>query len=208
MSDERQAAPALRQLLWIAAGVAVLTLIVVAASWLFSPRPAPGEPSFGRGQGVLPEGNVERRTFSPEHPAPGSGRAPAAPAGLPEQPAAELQPPAAPPQAMPESLPEAQEEPKLAPPPEAAPPPPASPKTAAKASGAAFGLQAGAFAEEGKAREVGRRIDGLGYKTTILHRDGKYKVIATGFPTRAAAAKAQTALSKAGLKDSFIVPME
>ncbi len=209
MSEDRQAAPALRQLLWIAAGVAVLTLIVVAASWLFSPRPAPGEPSFGRGPGVLPEGNVERQTFSPEAPAPGSGRTPTAPAGVPEQPPAALLPPAAPPQTTSESLPEELAEPRLAPAPESsAPPPPTSAKTAAKAAGGAFGLQAGAFAEESKARDVGRRIEGLGYKTAILHRDGKYKVIATGFPTRAAAAKAQTALNKAGLKDSFIVPME
>lgn len=61
-----KALPALRQVLWVAAGAVLLSLLVVAASWLFSPRPSgtsPGTAAF-----KIPEQKVEKSTFQPEKP--------------------------------------------------------------------------------------------------------------------------------------------
>jgi len=69
-------------------------------------------------------------------------------------------------------------------------------------------VQVGAFGEESKAREMATRLEANHYKATIMKRDGKFKVLATGFPDRASAEKAQAALAQAGIKSPFIVPLE
>jgi cell division protein FtsN len=217
MSDD-SGRPGLKQLSWIAAGVAVLTLVVVAASWLFSPRPTSGDAGIPRGPAVLNEQQVQKETFSPETPGgrPASpASAPATtPAALPETqaqrpvaPAAEVPPPvpAAPPSAGTTAPGPENPAPKEA---------PAAPKAEPESKGSpspthgGFGVQVGAFTEQSKAKEVASRLESLHYTAAILNRDGKFKVVAKGFPDRASAEKAQEALAKAGIRDPFIVPLE
>jgi cell division protein FtsN len=208
MSDDA-GRPGLKQLSWIAAGVAVLTLLVVAASWLFSPRPSSGDAGIPRGPATLKEEQVQKDTFSPESP---GGRPAAAPqAALPETqaqrpvaPAAEVPPPATPAPAVSPPAETAASRPEGPAPKEA----PAAPKTEPPPAHGGFGVQVGAFTEQSKAKEVAGRLESLHYKAAILSRDGKFKVVAKGFPDRAAAEKAQEALAKAGIRDPFIVPLE
>jgi cell division protein FtsN len=212
MSDD-SGRPGLKQLSWIAAGVAVLTLLVVAASWLFSPRPSAGDGGVPRGPATLKEEQVQKDTFSPESPG-GRPAAPAPQATLPETqaerpaaPAAEVPPPvpAAPPPAETAAPKPASPAPKEVP---AAPKTEPEPKSSPAPAHGGFGVQVGAFAEQSKAKEVASRLESLHYQAAILNRDGKFKVIAKGFPDRAAAEKAQEALAKAGIRDPFIVPLE
>ena len=211
MPDDDAPRPALRQLLWIAADVAVLTLLVVALSWLFSPRPAPGDAMEKRGTSALKEEQVQKDTFVPEAPSIGSSR-------MTES---QIQRP-------PERIPEERDAPVPETPsmedlPIAAPPPPeGNPRPEPKASkpsiepsthseprpSKGFAVQVGAFSEEAKAREVAGRLKGLGYTPSVLAKDGKYKVLAQGFADRTAAATAQAALAKAGIRDPFIVTVE
>jgi cell division protein FtsN len=202
--------PGLKQLSWIAAGVAVLTLLVVAASWLFSPRPSSGDAGVPRGPATLKEEQVQKETFSPESPG-GRPAAPAPQSVLPETqaqrpvaPAAEVPPPAAPAPAVPPPAETAAPKPESPAPKEA----PAPPKSEPAPAHGGFGVQVGAFTEQSKAKEVAGRLESLHYKAAILNRDGKFKVVAKGFPDRAAAEKAQEALAKAGIRDPFIVPLE
>ena len=219
MSETGAGSPALRQLLWIAAGVAALTLLVVAASWLFSPRPIPGEAGEGRVAAPIKEDHIQRQTFAPETPAAGSGRSPATPApSVPpvaayaepaQEPATSMEPPVEEPMAIHPGTPPATFRPETyAPAKHDAPAPKPEAKPTAPASAGRFGVQVGAFGEIAKAKEIAARLESNHYKATILTRDGKYKVLATGFPDRASAEKAQAALSKAGIKDPFIVPLE
>lgn len=213
MSDD-SGRPGLKQLSWIAAGVAVLTLLVVAASWLFSPRPTSGDAGVPRGPAVLNEQQVQKETFSPETPG-GRPAAPAtAPATAPEAlPETQAQPPVAPAAEAPQPAPAA---PPSAPKPENPAPKdaPAAPKAEPESKGSpspthgGFGVQVGAFTEQSKAKEVASRLESLHYTAAILNRDGKFKVVAKGFPDRASAEKAQEALAKAGIRDPFIVPLE
>jgi len=212
MSDADPARPALRQLLWIAAGVAVLTLLVVAASWLFSPRHAPGDTTGDRGTSPLKEEQVRKDTFAPEAASSGSSpmtestvqkptdRIPeqddASPDQAPSVSALPLMPqlplpanpkPALTAPALSETLPSSSESPALS---------------------KGFAVQVGAFSDEAKAREVASRLKGLGYTASVLAKDGRYKVLAKGFADRSDAEKAQAALAKAGIRDPFIVPVE
>ena len=219
MSNTNSGSPALRQLLWIAAGVAALTLLVVAASWLFSPRPVPGEAGEGRVAAPIKEDHIQRQTFAPETPAAGSGRSPATPAPpVPpdatssdpaQEPATSVEPAVEEPMAAHPSTPPVTFRPETSGPAKRdAPAPKIEARPATPASAGRFGVQVGAFGEMAKAKEIAARLESNHYKATILARDGKYKVLATGFLDRASAEKAQGALSKAGIKDPFIVPLE
>ncbi len=210
MSDDA-GRPGLRQLLWIAAGVAALTLLVVAASWLFSPRPSPGDSTARSGPTVLKEEQVQKDTFSPE--SPGGRPAPAPQAPLPETqvqraPAPSAEVPAAAPASPAPSAPAPGEEKSTRP--ETPPPPKAetAPKSAPAPAHGAYGVQVGAFTEQSKAKEIAARLESLHYQAAVLSKDGKFKVVAKGFPDRASAVKAQEALAKAGIKDPFVVPLE
>jgi len=211
MSDADAPRPAMRQLLWIAAGVAVLTLLVVALSWLFSPRPSPGDAMEERGASKLKEEQVQKETFVPEAPSNGSARMTE---GQAQEPLERI------PEKTESPVPQA---PSMEDLPAAAPPPPAGmPKPESKASAPSiaasahseprpskgFAVQVGAFSEEAKAREVAGRLKGLGYTPSVLAKDGKYKVLAKGFSDRTAAEKAQAALTKAGIRAPFIVTVE
>ncbi len=212
MSDADPARPALRQLLWIAAGVAVLTLLVVAASWLFSPRRLPGETAGDRNASSLVEEQVKKETFAPEstsarspqvaegklQPSPGStaGVDDLPPNDAPSREPLESTPPPPPPESH-QAVPKAQA--------------PASTRSAHSeppASIKGYAVQVGAFSEEVKALEVANRLKGLGYSAFVLAKEGRYKVLAKGFADRSDAEKAQAALAKAGIKDPFIVPVE
>ena len=212
MSEAGPARPALRQLLWLAAGVAILTLLVVAASWLFSPRRAPDEPAANRAASPLKEEQVRKDTFAPEAASAGSSRMAESnvqkPSDrIPEQGYAsrEQAPSVSALSAAPQPLPPAN--PKPAP---KTPGPSATPSSSSEphALSREFAVQVGAFSEEAKAREVASRLKGLGYSASVLAKDGRYKVLAKGFSDRAEAEKAQAALAKAGIRDPFIVPVE
>lgn len=211
MHDDDAPRPALRQLLWIAAGVAVLTLLVVALSWLFSPRPSSGDAMEERGASALKEEQVQKDTFVPETPSNGSsrmteGQAQQPPERIPENPESPV-----PQTPLVEDLPAA-----TPPPPEGNPGPgPKAPTPSTEPSthseprlSKGFAVQVGAFLEQAKAREVAGRLKGLGYTPSVLAKDGKYKVLAKGFEDRTAAEKAQAALAKAGIRDPFIVHEE
>jgi len=212
MSDADPARPALRQLLWIAAGVAVLTLLVVAASWLFSPRRPPGESAGDRNAAPLVEEQVQKESFAPEST---SARSPRATEGnLQPAPESASGVDDLPPNGAPSSVPLGSAPP---PPPQeshqAVPKAPAhTPTRSANSESPAptqgYAVQVGAFSEEAKAREVANRLKGLGYSASVLAKEGRYKVLAGGFADRSDAEKAQAALAKAGIKDPFIVPVE
>ena len=214
MSDDA-GRPGLRQLLWIAAGVAVLTLLVVAASWLFSPRPSGSDAEVLRKTVALKEEQVKKDTFNPESPG-GRSAPPPTPAPLPETqvqrppvPSPETPPPAPPtpaPEGQPPAGPAAGSREEPAPPPNAGPVP--QPAAASAPARGGFGVQVGAFSERSKAKEVAARLESLHYQAVILNKDGKFKVVATGFADRPAAEAAQAALSKAGIRDPFIVALE
>ena len=212
MSDSDPARPALRQLLWIAAGVAVLTLLVVAVSWLFSPRRLPGETTGDRSTSPLVEEQVQKETFAPESTSAGSsqvteGGVVKPPERIPEQ-GDDAQDPAPAGSALPDAPPSSPGE--LWEPAPKAPTPSATPSSSPEppALSKGFAVQVGAFSEEAKARDVASRLKGLGYSASVLAKDGRYKVLAKGFSDRAEAERAQAALAKAGIKDPFIVPVE
>jgi cell division septation protein DedD len=212
MSDADPARPALRQLLWIAAGVAVLTLLVVAASWLFSPRRLPGESAGERNTAPLVEEQVQKETFAPEsasarspqvaegHLQPSSGSTSGV-EDLPSSDAPSAEPlvssPPSPPPVPHQAAPKAQ-----------APSSTRSASSEPPAPTKGYAVQVGAFSEEAKAREIANRLKGLGYSASVLAKEGRYKVLAKGFTDRSEAEKAQADLARAGIKDPFIVPVE
>ena len=220
MSDADSGRPGLRQLLWIAAGVAVLTLLVVAASWLFSPRPSPGDagvrPRAGRAErGAGPEGDLQPRDSGgpPGRPGDRAGDRPgiARDAG-PAARGARRRGPAA------RSRNRRIHRPRPPPPKPENPAPkdaPAAPKAEPESEGSPasdprrFGVQVGAFTEQSKAKEVASRLE-----VAPLH--GRHpepgREVQGRWPRasrdRASAEKAQEALAKAGIRDPFIVPLE
>lgn len=229
-----RALPAWRQVLWVAAGVVLLSLVVVAASWLFSPRPtefAPGPSAF-----KLPEQKVEKSTFIPESPGPTSeerfkpetgvkptaavtGSSPVSPA-----PALSPQPPEFP-KTKPEALFTPPTPKPAAPAPKASPisPPaapaaqespvqpmsvPPSPKSPTPAAKGLFGVQVGAFSTADNARSVKQKLEAGGYRVALLAAGKATKVVVQGYSDRPAAEKALASLKAAGYSGAFVVPLE
>jgi cell division septation protein DedD len=212
MSDADASRPALRQLLWIAAGVAVLTLLVVAVSWLFSPRRLPADTAGGRNTSPLVEEQVQKETFAPESASDMSPKLteghlqspPGSDAGVDGVPPDEA-PSAGPLESTPPSPPPGTDQgaPKFQ-----EPYPTRAASSEPKAATRGYAVQVGAFSEEAKAREVANRLKGMGYSASVLAKEGRYKVLAKGFADRSAAEIAQASLAKAGIKDPFIVSVE
>jgi cell division protein FtsN len=193
--------PSLRQILWIGAGVVMLTVIVLAGSWLFSPRSPEGSRSSE--SAGLQEQEVQKQTFQPEASTPAvlpagaeaaspTGEAEQSPAHPAESPApAEVEAPHAKPLAAPESPQQSDE----------------APAPAREALGA-FGVQVGAFSSRENASIVQRQLEAKGFRPSILMKGGKYKVVVPGFADRPSAEKGLAALHHAGFPRAFIVPME
>jgi cell division protein FtsN len=192
--------PSLRQLLWIGAGVVMLTVLVLAGSWLFSPRsPEGNRPSESEG---LQEQEVQKQTFRPEAgtsavTTPGESASPQA--GEPEQ--LQARPSESPvpaevaePHPEPPTVSESPKQPSEAPPPR-------------EALGG-FGVQVGAFSSRENAAIVQRQLEAKGFSPAVLIKGGKYKVVVPGFADRPAAEKGLAALHHAGFPRAFIVPME
>ena len=227
--------PGLRQILWVAASVIALSLVVVAASWLFSPRPsgpAPGPSAF-----KLPSQKVEKSTFQTEHvegstpqerfkPEPGPRSQPATPSPSPSIAETPL-PPAQPKPASPAPAPQVSAEtpapkPTPSPPLKAVPPtaktpePPAAKpevplQTAASSvpgSRGLFGVQVGAFSSPDNARSVKQKLEGQGYKVTLVSAGKATKVVVRGYPDKPSAEKVLSALRTAGYEGAFVVPLE
>jgi cell division septation protein DedD len=214
----------IRQALWVGAGVALLSLLVVAGSWLFSPRPEPGTPDGAPFQ--IPEESVRRGSFRPEEssgtaqrftPEPGARTAPP-PAGptsgskttvepLDDQPA-EFPPASAPPKPSP---------PVPSPPRPSVSPPEAkteSPKPAAPASPpasapqGAFGVQVGAFGSAPNTEKARKKLESMGYSVALVRSGDATKVIARGFPDRTSAERALQSIRDGGYPGAFVLPLE
>ena len=194
--------PSLRQILWIGAGVVMLTVLILAGSWLFSPRSSEG--SRPSGSARLQEQEVQKQTFQPEEATatvPSSGGE--APSRQDE--ASPPHPPAD------ESSVRAEAVVSHAEPPASA----ETPKAPAEASApvtkeevGAYGVQVGAFSARDNAAIVQRQLEAKGYHPSILIKGGKYKVVVPGFSDRTSAEKGLAALRHAGFPRAFIVPME
>lgn len=188
-----------RQILWIAAGVAGLTAVVLAGSWLFSPRSTGGGPTAPAGK--LSEEQVQKQTFQPESPqAPRTQ--PQAPTAKPAAPEAQAPSTATPTEVQPQG---AVPSPNPALPEAATPTDEPSPPT--KAPGL-FAIQVGAFERQANAREIQHRLELKGFKATILSKGGKYKVLVPGYPDRASADKALAAMRREGISAGFVVAQE
>ena len=202
----------LRQILWVAAGAAILTFLVAVASWLFSPRSS--QDAGGTASTTIQETTLDKKTFTPEPTGPGrardesatrtgnheaAGRASAE--GRPERPR----------DAIPSSgsVPEAHAEPEPTTPPVPSPkPPPSAPSDHAVSKRPGYGIQVGAFSSAANALQVKQRLDASGYRVSILHKADVHKVVVTGFADRAAANKTLADLRHKGFPKAFIVPVE
>jgi cell division protein FtsN len=227
------AVPGLRQVLWVAAGVVLLSLLVVAASWLFSPRPSgivTGPSAF-----KMPEQRVEKSTFQPEKPGasvsaerfgpetgprsdPGTSssvplktdsRPSPEPVTAPKPalrtPIAPSIEPTPPPKApAPQPLPETKPQGTPAQPKNTPP----SPPTQTRASKGIFGVQVGAFSSPDNARSISKKLEAQQYRVTLVPAGKATKVVVSGFPDRASAEKALAALRAAGYDGAFVVPLE
>lgn len=209
MTDGSRSPVSLRQVLWIAAGAAILTFLIAVASWLFSPRSP--QDAEGVGASSIQEATVEKKSFSPEPPSPGrlKGQESRQPAVREED-----VPPTPPVPAGEGSL--APESPRATAGPgtttEPAPPsPPAPTGSAARTGGEAdlpYGIQVGAFSSASNAQQIKHRLDASGYRSAILDKGLVHKVVVTGFPDRAAAEKALADLRLKGFPKAFIVRVE
>ena len=197
MEEEATSRPRMKQLLWIGAGVAVLTALVLAGSWLFSPR-APDRSAVTPAAG-LKEEEVQKQTFQPETAQPRPEVAPeplpepetVTPEQAPPSPGAQEAAGGAPPEAPAEKeARSAQEEP-----------------LPSSVSGA-FGVQVGAFSSQANARDVIRRLQAAGFKSSVLEKGGKFKVVVGGFGDRASAEKTLAEMRRSGFASAFIVPLE
>jgi cell division protein FtsN len=199
MEEETTSRPRARQILWIGAGVAILTVLVLAGSWLFSPR-APNRSAAPPATG-LKEEEVQKQTFQPETPQ----RLPGVPApSVPEPERAPLERATEP----------APQEPQNAGPPqaEAAPAEPPAPvlkePSSRSAASGAFGVQVGAFASQANARDMVSRLRAAGFKSSVLQKGGKFKVVVGGFADRPSAEKTLADMRRAGFTSAFVVPLE
>jgi len=199
----------LNQALWIAAGVAVLTVVIVVLSWLTTG----GDPAADAERAPtapVTTTQVERSTFAPEEPRGARAEPPPSsptPAVAVENLPAEggEAPPPVPPTAAPSTAPAAAPlSVTPAPPPAPAAPPPAPPAAAA----GGFGVQVGAFGSEASVLEMKSKLERLGYKVITRPKGSLTRVIAAGYPDRPAAEKALQKLRAQGLGTAQIVPLE
>ncbi len=223
MAGKTLDATALRQLLWIACGVVVLTVLVIFVSWLF-----PGSSTTAPANQPVPITTTEtgaRQAFQPESPSPGFNR------GLPSAvaPANEPQstdiPKAKPPEddgARPAQENRAAEQPEESPrgsvpatvpePATSAPnqkvgaeaPKPAQPSQAA-AQG--FGVQLGAFSEAANVKDLETRLRAQGYRVVLAPKGKVTRVIVAGPKNRAEAEALRDALKKKGFPQASVVTL-
>ncbi|MGC8724351.1 MAG: SPOR domain-containing protein [Acidobacteriota bacterium] len=229
MGDGDGFRPGLREILWVTAGVVCLSFLVAAASWLFSPHSsgpggsASGGPTIqeetvqpGRFQRevVSPGGVVPQVTPSPEGPAAPaqSQTAPSLPSGVekaaaPPTPAAESLPST---EALPRPGQEEHPLPDSSPPPQPAPSPAPGPgrQEAPPPRPSGFGVQVGAFSSQTNARSTVGALRASGYAAQVLEREGRFKVVVTGYANREAAEEARRSLMQKGFPNAFVVPLE
>ena len=199
MTDGSRSPISLRQLLWVAAGAAILTFLVAVASWLFSPRTS--HDAGGTSSATIQETTLDKKTFTPEPTGPGRvGNRPAA-AGHTEEPPASI-----PSSGTAAEAPAGSE-------PTTPPIPPPQPQPSASADHAVikrpgYGIQVGAFSSAANALQVKQRLDASGYRALILNKADVHKVVVTGFADRAAAEKVLVDLRHKDFPKAFIVPVE
>jgi len=192
-----------RRLLWVLVWVLLFTALIVVGSWLFKSSRRPeveGEPLPG---GTVTEAEIEPVRFTPEQPDAEHPRTRVTPDS-------ELtQPPSPPPATAPPPAPPPEPETSPAKPPAPNPEPPPKPPAAAPPSApSAYGLQVGAFSTRPNAQKVVKRLKQKGYDSTILQKDGMFKVVVTGFATRTEANGGKEPLARAGFPGAFTVELE
>jgi len=197
--SESKGTSRIQQLLWVVAGVVVVSLLVAAASWLFSP--SGGKTDAGDRKGVISEGTVKNESFRPESAA--------AKKSVNASPVEEDQ--------TPEAKPSTREPPRAK---TAAPKStskksvakhPSSPVVAApkaKAAAVGYAVQMGAFGSKSNAEALKRRLKDHGFSTIVLERGRKFKVLIPGFKTRAEANAARSRLDSTGFHGAFVVLQE
>ncbi len=217
MSPKTISATATRQLLWIVCGVALLTTLVIAVSWLASGSGGETTPA-GQPPKITTTETAARPVFQPEMPAPGSQRGTQpAPQIAEEQPPVSTRAgqPSAPEQEA-ATPPSPSEQPSPAPVPEASPETALAETSAAPAAAASapdhssqtgYGVQLGAFGEEANARDLASRLKAQGYKTTLAPKGKVTRVIVTGPKTRAEAEALRDALKKKGFPQAAVVTL-
>jgi cell division septation protein DedD len=213
----------LRQVLWVGAGVALLSLLVVAGSWLFSPRPDAGKPDGAPFQ--MPAQSVQRDSFRSEGSSGQAQRFTPEP-GARAVPSATSRPPASkttvePLDGEPSRAASTQAANTVPPPPTPAPPPvkapatkPEPPKAPATAplplptSRGAYGVQVGAFSSLPNTEAAKKKLESMGYTVALVRFGDATKVIARGFSDRASAEKALEAIRAGGYAGAFVLPLE
>ena len=199
MKSESKGSNRLQQLVWVVAGVVVVSLLVAAASWLFSP--SSGKTDAGKHKGVISERTVKDDSFRPESvvkeksvnaPPAESGKAAVQEPVTVKSPVSKT---AAPPPTSRNS--------------EGKPPP--SPKRTIpkrKVDVTGYALQMGAFGLKTNAEALKRRLKDHGFNATVLERERKFKVLIPGFKTKAEAEGARSKLDTAGFHGAFVVLQE
>jgi cell division protein FtsN len=197
--------PRLRQALWIASGVAVLTAVVLFLSWISKGDPAK-DPELAP-VAPVPTAQVDRPTFEPESPE-GAVRPEPAPAEPAHEPPAvqveDLQPSPAP--AVQAPPPQAEPPAPAAPPPAPAAAAPPAPAPAPAAKG--FGVQVGAFGSPQAASEMQAKLRRLGYTVTLLPKGSLTRVVVTGYADRPSAEAALAKIRGQGLPQAQVVPLD
>jgi cell division septation protein DedD len=189
MTDGSRSPISLRQILWVAAGAAILTFLVAVASWLFSPRSS--QDAGGTASTSIQETTLDKKTFTPEPTGP--GRTKESPASIPPS----------------GTVREVHTGPEPTTPPVPPPQPPASaPSDHAVSKRPGYGIQVGAFSSAVNALQIKQRLDASGFHASILTKAEIHKVVVTGFADRAAAEKTLADLRHKGFPKAFIVPVE
>ncbi|MGA9752327.1 MAG: SPOR domain-containing protein [Acidobacteriota bacterium] len=230
MSDGDGFRPGLREILWVAAGVVCLSFLVAAASWLFSPRSSSPGGSAPEGPAIQEEtiqpGRFQREVVSsggvvPQVTSSQEGLAapaqsqtsPSLPSGA-EKAAAPAPPPA-------ETFPSTDAVPRPGqeehPLPASISPPQSAPSPEPERGGqeatsppkpSGFGIQVGAFSSQANARSTVGALRASGYTAEVLEREGRFKVVVTGYAKRETAEEARRSLMKKGFPNAFVVSLE
>lgn len=199
MKSESKGSNRLQQLLWVVAGVVVVSLLVAAASWLFSP--SSGKTDAGRRKGVISERTVNNDSFRPESAVKEkSVNAPPAESGK-----AAMQEPVTVKSPISQTAAPSPTSRKS----EGKPPP--SPKSTipkTKVDVAGYAVQMGAFGSKTNAEALKRRLKDHGFNATVLEREHKFKVLITGFNNKAEANTARLKLDSMGFHGAFVVLQE
>lgn len=189
----------LQQLLWVVAGVVVVSLLVAAASWLFSP--SSGKTDAGRRKDVVSEATVKNESFRPETalteksvnvPSSKDGGAVTPKSAVVES---RLSTTTAAPSTSGKSM-------------ESSPASLGGAVSKKKVAIEGYAVQVGVFGSKPNAEKLKRRLKDHEFDATVLEREHKFKVLITGFNNRAEANTTRLKLDSMGFHGAFVVHQE